>query len=83
MLVSTWRRAGEPVVVACGPLEDESSGGLRVGMLFVAPDLDLSRVTLRPISDPDGPRRTLIWPSDLNGNPVEHVAFNVTLKEAP
>ena len=52
-------------------------------MLFVAPDLNLSRVTLRPISDPDGPRRTLIWPSDLNGNPVEHVAFNVTLKEAP
>ena len=52
-------------MVACGPLDD-SSGGLRVGLLFVAPHLNLSRVRLKPIGDPTGRALTVIWPPHLN-----------------
>ena len=68
-------------MVACGPLDD-SSGGLRVGLLFVAPGLDLSRVTFRPIGDPHGPRTTVIWPSNLNQLPDAKCVTNVTLEVA-
>lgn len=80
-LVSTYRRLGEPVVVACGPSE-ASSGGLRVGLLFVAPGLNLSRVTLRPIDDPQGRRTTVIWPSNLNQLPEAKCLTSVTLEVA-
>ena|GEM_PF-5782728 len=68
-------------MVACGPLDD-SSGGLRVGLLFVAPGLDLSRVTFRPIDDPAGRRVTVIWPSNLNQLPDAKCVTNVTLEVA-
>lgn len=51
-------------MVACGP--SRTSEGLQVGLLFAAPSLNLSRVTLRPIDDPQGQRTTVIWPSNLN-----------------
>lgn len=44
MLLSTYRRAGEPVIVACGPSRIEE--GLQVGLLAVAAGLTQQVITL-------------------------------------
>lgn len=68
-------------MVACGPLDD-SSGGLRVGLLFVAPNLNLSRVRLKPIGDPTGRALTVIWPPALNELSQPKVITNALLEVA-
>lgn len=74
MLLSTYQRAGEPVVVACGP--SRTREGLHVGLLFVAAGLSITRATLAGGDE----RVTVSIPTEYQNLPAPTWAANVTLE---
>lgn len=80
MLVSTYRRAGEPVAVACGTAPEEGAA-LRADLLLVAAHTNLERLTFRPVHD-NGDRVTVTLPDAYRNQRTPARYYGVTL-EAP
>lgn len=79
MLLSTYRRAAAPVVVAFGHKTEE--GQLHAGLLFISAQLDARPYRL---FDPDsGEHVTVRLPEDLLNLSMDTMKTNATLEVTP